>query len=250
MKLHEYYYLEQLKTHFSRKMYLLEAIKHYPEGWLVIHKKGNRQCIYLHKYTNGKRSQKYLSVKKDRNLISALQKKKTELPALKEELAFRKKALVSMRTQAKKILKKTKLHLSRGEPFFSENTIEPKQLKYTTNRGEKVRSKTEKIIADLLYQYHIDYKYEKALKLTYYKEIFPDFTILSPLNGQTYYWEHNGLNTEEYLERWDTKKQIYENSNINTGNYLIVTTEEDIDDFQKIIEENFTLKRYSFIETL
>ncbi len=250
MTQYEFDFLEQIIFHYEKIKAITKALKNYPDGWLVKHKEGNYSYFYHNFYQKGVRTRKYLSPKKDSALISALQKKQAELPALRQELAFHKAALKSTKTYGKKIIRTTTMPSKNTEPFFSQNTIEPKKLKYTTNRGEKVRSKSEKIIADLLYEYKISYKYEKALKLPYYNNIFPDFTIMSPLNNQTYFWEHNGLDTEEYLDHWKTKRQVYEHSNITTDNWLIVTTEEDIDNLRNIIEQNFTLKRYDFIFTL
>lgn len=64
---------------------------------------------------------------------------------------------------------------------------------YLTNNGEKVRSKSEKILADLFLSWHIPYKYECPLFLDDYRTFYPDFTFLDPANGQEIYWEHFGL---------------------------------------------------------
>lgn len=48
-----------------------------------------------------------------------------------------------------------------------------------TNRGERVRSKSEKIIADCFFRKGIPYKYECPLYLKGLGIIYPDFTILS-----------------------------------------------------------------------
>ena len=48
-----------------------------------------------------------------------------------------------------------------------------------TDKGERVRSKSEKIIADYLYRNNILYKYEKPLYLKGYGTVYPDFTFLS-----------------------------------------------------------------------
>ena len=48
-----------------------------------------------------------------------------------------------------------------------------------TEKGERVRSKSEKIIADYFYRKNILYKYEKPLYLNGYGIVYPDFTLLS-----------------------------------------------------------------------
>ena len=46
-----------------------------------------------------------------------------------------------------------------------------------TQKGERVRSKSEKILADYFYYNNISYKYECPLKLNGYGIIYPDFTF-------------------------------------------------------------------------
>lgn len=82
-------------------------------------------------------------------------------------------------------------------------------LIYETNDGTYVRSKSEAIIANLLYAANIKYKYEEKLYYTDTKWIEPDFTIYLP-NGEKLYWEHIGmLGKEEYDVRWSEKIDIY-----------------------------------------
>lgn len=80
---------------------------------------------------------------------------------------------------------------------------------YKTRKGDFVRSKSEVIISNLLYDEGLQYDYETKL---FYgnagKWIEPDFTVTH--GGKTYYWEHLGLiGTELYDERWIEKQSIY-----------------------------------------
>ena len=59
-----------------------------------------------------------------------------------------------------------------------------------SERGERVRSKSEKILADYFYRNNILYKYEKPLKLKGYGIIYPDFTFFSKKLRKEIYWEH------------------------------------------------------------
>lgn len=80
---------------------------------------------------------------------------------------------------------------------------------YSTTQGDLVRSKSEVIIANLLYQYGIKYEYEKKLKYND-KWIEPDFTVILD-NGEEYYWEHLGMiGLESYDNRWLEKQEIYD----------------------------------------
>lgn len=86
------------------------------------------------------------------------------------------------------------------------------QLKriYKTIDGNDVRSKSEVIICNLLYNAGIRYKYEEVLEYEPGKIINPDFTIMLS-NGKKVYWEHVGmLGNEKYDSDWSHKMEIYE----------------------------------------
>ena len=96
---------------------------------------------------------------------------------------------------------------------------------YTEN-GERVRSKTEKIIADYLYHNNIPYKYEKPLVLKGYGTVYPDFTFLSPHNYEELYWEHEGrMDDQAYAASAVKKIKSYEENGIYAGERLILTFE-------------------------
>jgi len=93
---------------------------------------------------------------------------------------------------------------------------------HKTESGIWVRSKSEVIIANILYRSDVQFEYETKLfyNTTQWKE--PDFTIR--LNGQTWYWEHLGLlGDEQYNDDWQEKKQIYKDIGILDR---IITTKE------------------------
>lgn len=99
---------------------------------------------------------------------------------------------------------------------------------YATLTGSFVRSKSEVIIANALYTNKIPFSYEKPLLLPNTdRPIYPDFTISSPRQGKTIYWEHLGLaDNEKYMEKWHLKKRWYTAAGISpcAGN-LIITQE-------------------------
>ncbi|WP_070411119.1 ATP-dependent DNA helicase [Pseudomonas lundensis] len=98
---------------------------------------------------------------------------------------------------------------SRNQSIFLDSN-----LVYRTERGELVRSKSEWIIADKLHRAGIDYQYEQPLLLAGI-ERFPDFTIVDDDSGLTWYWEHNGmLSNDEYLQRWNRKLAAYRQQGI------------------------------------
>lgn len=95
-----------------------------------------------------------------------------------------------------------------------------------SEKGERVRSKTEKIIADYLYRNNIPYKYEKPLFLKGYGTIYPDFTLFSLDTYEEIYWEHDGrMDDPVYASNAVKKIKQYENNGIFIGERLIVTFE-------------------------
>ncbi|WP_284653160.1 RecQ family ATP-dependent DNA helicase [Flavobacterium terrisoli] len=85
-----------------------------------------------------------------------------------------------------------------------------------------VRSKSELVIANILYRSGMDFTYEEKLYYNDRQWKEPDFTIRH--NGQTWYWEHLGLlGDEKYNEDWQNKKQIYKDMGIMEQ---VVTTKE------------------------
>lgn len=108
-----------------------------------------------------------------------------------------------------------------------------------SDRGERVRSKTERSIADFLYKNNIPYKYECPLYLIGYGTVYPDFTILSKRKRKLVYWEHDGkMDDPEYAINAVRKIQTYENNGIILGDNLIVTFETS-----KTVLNNSSLER-------
>ena len=76
--------------------------------------------------------------------------------------------------------------------LFENTAFREDEKKFTTARGEKVRSKAELMIADILYREKVPYKYECPLRIGS-RQLHPDFTILDVKNRKEYYWEHFGM---------------------------------------------------------
>lgn len=97
---------------------------------------------------------------------------------------------------------------------------------YYTTKGERVRSKSEKIIADELYRYHIPYKYEFPLTLVNRNkniQFYPDFTALNKKTGRKWIIEHFGMMDKPmYCENVMQKLDLYERNNFLFGKNLIL----------------------------
>lgn len=95
-----------------------------------------------------------------------------------------------------------------------------------TALGERVRSKSELMIADALTRHNIPYIYEKPLDLSGYGTIYPDLTLLDFWNHREIYWEHLGiLGNQDYAGHAMSKLIDYERNGILPGDRLILTTE-------------------------
>ena len=97
-----------------------------------------------------------------------------------------------------------------GKEFY-EGTAE-----IVTEKGERVRSKSEKILADYFYRNNILYQYEKPLYLKGYGTIYPDFTFLSKKTRKEIYWEHEGMmDKPEYAKSAVKKIESYQRNGIH-----------------------------------
>lgn len=108
---------------------------------------------------------------------------------------------------------------------YERNPLHPEQLLHKTVSGERVRSKSEAMIAMLLHLNAIPYRYECALSLGGVT-LFPDFTIRHPGTGALYYWEHFGLMDDPaYAKNAGSKLSLYAANGIIPSVHLITTYE-------------------------
>ena len=98
-----------------------------------------------------------------------------------------------------------------------------------------VRSKSEAIIANLLVDRNIPFKYKEPL-YTAGTMFLPNFTV--KFRGEDFYWEHLGLlSNPDYRKHWEDKKRWYDK---NFPGKLLTTQENDnlSKDAEKIIADN------------
>lgn len=113
-----------------------------------------------------------------------------------------------------------------GKPFYEGST------EIYTEKGERVRSKSEKIIADKLYSENIPYRYEYPLEVPSFGVLYPDFTILDMKNRKNIILEHLGMmDDEEYANKAVGKIQTYAKNGWILGDNLLVTMETTLRPF-------------------
>lgn len=110
------------------------------------------------------------------------------------------------------------------EPY-EKSTEHPEGLIIPTDAGILVRSKSEALIANELYDNNIPFHYEQKLSFGGF-EMYPDFTIMNPSNNQLMIWEHFGLiDSDSYKGSVKSKLSWYLDANYIPDHNLILTYE-------------------------
>ena len=124
----------------------------------------------------------------------------------------------------------------------------PENLRYETEKGEMVRSKSEVIIANILYQHRKDllYKYERPLEVMIggrEQIIHPDFTILNLHTGNICFWEHAGrVDDARYVNEFVQKMNAYIENEIIPGDHAFEDIEVKIN-APELLEQALRKKR-------
>lgn len=123
------------------------------------------------------------------------------------------------------------------------------QKTYRNKLGERMRSKSERDISNLLIDYGIPYIYEKPLTLTDstgrdgIRTIYPDFSMMDFVRGEGVYLEHMGLwDDEDYRNGALKKILLFEKNGILINDRLFITIETgriplDFDEVEKKIQK-------------
>lgn len=251
----------------------LEIIKKFkqqqPEGSLKCQKKGNEFFYYqqYHNEVSNKWETHYIK-RKDISLAKALAQKQyyarlepllekkqklindfirkycpEEMEQVYDRLGDERKSLVTPMVMSKEEI----IHRWNTEEYES-NVFHPENLKFETQQGEMVRSKSEVIIANILHSHKADilYKYERPLVLEKEgskKIIYPDFTILNRHTGRIVYFEHAGkMEDSHYANEFVKKMNTYVNNGLLPGRDVLMTFETmvnplDVSVVKKMIKE-------------
>lgn len=225
------------------KTLIKNNFKKSPEGSVYVVSKKDKLYYHHQYYKNGKRIKKYIKSENlklakslaqksyEKNTIRKIDKQidiiekflenyknnllEDEFKALSPE----KRALVTPLEPTWELLVKQWRQSSKMENSYPIDTTN-----YRTKNGEFVRSKSEIIIANALYDANIPYRYEAGIYLDGYGNISPDFTILEKDTGKLIYWEHFGrMNELDYVRKTINKINAY---NLN-GLKLILTFETE-----------------------
>jgi hypothetical protein len=175
---------------------------------------------------------KYIQKEYETNVNKTIKKLEAKLEKFLDEFDYSaihdeyNKLPAGKREMIRPIIKTDELYINDWlEEHPSNQNQFPIGEEYKTNRGEHVRSKSEKIIADALDKYGVPYQYEPLVELGY-NTIYPDFVVLNVKKRKTMYWEHFGLLSDmDYAFKNFNKIQKYEKCNYDIGRDVIITHE-------------------------
>lgn len=238
---------ELLTTLILLQVRLEKALDEAPEGRIQFREKSEGTRFFCY---DPQKPEEYLGKDKEAK-IKRLAQKKLDQELLKEvlrEKAELERALQRLEnTRGSKELKdvaenfpeKLKPYVSL-DPVIEQGFVqrwlkripgEPRNKKpdtlFFSIKGDHVRSKSEILIADRLYNAGVPYVYERAYQPYLGAElIFPDFTILHPRTYEVWYWEHFGK-MDEVKYSTEAKKRLedYSFKDIYPGKNLIITFE-------------------------
>ncbi|MCR4990365.1 MAG: hypothetical protein K6A38_05805 [Lachnospiraceae bacterium] len=106
---------------------------------------------------------------------------------------------------------------------------------FYSERGTRVRSKSELIIANMLEKYKVPYRYEYPLLLEGLGTVHPDFTCLNVKWKKEFIWEHFGMmDNIAYANKNVLKIHAYDHNGFFPGKNMIMTFETS----QKSISSN------------
>ena len=239
---------------------LEERLTSFPDGRLVVEKhKGGTHFILI---VNGQ-NKRYLN-KKDKRLIEQLTQKEYITKALREARSEMKVLMKTLRSYPDKVIEDVyeslpeerrryvKPLVTGDEQYAAKWQAEPFKPKpfkkgapeFYTLKGERVRSKSEVIIADRLFIRGIPYKYECPLKAG--KDVIhPDFSILRMSDRKVLYHEHCGkMSDPDYTKDIPDRINKYARSGIFQGERLFLTFESadyplDVKILNELIEKNY-----------
>lgn len=237
--------MDQISSEVSKMQNVAEkSLKKAPEGTMWISGTHGKPQYFLKKEKEKGRGS-YIP-KKNMKLIKALAQKDYDQKFLKECYTLLSSIEEFQKRNPEDLLEKSYTNLSEtrrslissytltdeeyadnwlkeefnGKSFYADSPV------IITERGERVRSKSEKIIADKLYAMGIPYKYECPVYLDGFGTVYPDFTLLNKHTRKEYYYEHFGMMDDpEYSRKAFLKLNDYMINGYYPGDTLLFTFE-------------------------
>lgn len=109
---------------------------------------------------------------------------------------------------------------------YEKKEFEENAPDFFTTNGERVRSKSEILIADALNRYDVPYRYEYPIYIRGIGTVHPDFICLNVRTRKEYVWEHYGMMSDsEYVVYAINKIEKYTLDGYYLGINLILSFE-------------------------
>ena len=238
--------LEEEHTKYEKILRDAEKrLKNAPEGTIHVNKHGRGHQCYFRANPQEKNGV-YLPASQQKKIAALIQKNYDQkvVRAAGRQRSLLKRFLKtydpnclktiykSLSDYRRKIILPAEISDEEYADLWQSEEFEPKPIskdvpEHFTNKGERVRSKSEVMIADALNKMGIPYKYERPL---YLKEgsvkVYPDFTILKTEDRTEIFWEHLGrMDDPGYFNKKLMKIRSYEKNGIMPGVNLILTME-------------------------
>ncbi len=230
-------YMEQRYCSLQKEISITEKeLDSYPPGNILCYKNGNSSkwfCQYTD--TDGKCIRKYIpksnhefaeKLAEKRLLTRKLIDMKNESLAIERYFKVRRKCKVKYGMPDEECYRRllTKIYNWEEAPY-STNEQYKDHLIVPGPKGQMMRSKSEAMIAQVLLTNNIGYRYESEQNFGGII-MHPDFSILHPITGRLYIWEHLGLMSNGAYQNNALKKiNIYINNGYVPGDNLILTFE-------------------------
>lgn len=233
-----------------------------PKGTLRLSKSWN-QYQYFHRNDPNDTNGTYIP-RKDHDIAVRLAQKDYDtklLAELEKQLKAMERFLIDFNPDAaqqiyEKLTEPRKALIDKGfltdEEFVRQWLDEPyrklrfreDEPEYYTSKGERVRSKSEILIADALSRHGIPYKYECPFCIDGVPVAAPDFKCLNIRQRQDYYWEHLGMmGDQNYINKNIKKLEMYTLAKEFDESKLILTFESEKHPLNtRVIEEK--IRRY------
>ena len=129
---------------------------------------------------------------------------------------------------------------------YEKKPIYDEEAEIYAEKCDRVRSKSEKMIADKLLLMGIPYKYECPLYLNGFGKIYPDFTLFDAEHETEIYLEHLGmLDDPQYASKAVQRIEAYEKNKIFPGDRLLLTFETSNRPMNMRLFESMIMKRFS-----
>lgn len=221
---------------------LKDALRNMTPGYLV----KKRDYYYWRKKVNGVMVEKYLGPDEDNPTVVRLKRKKyfqTVLKILDNNIKAMDKFLAEYQPYDPISVAESLgyayqipsddifsfmdfINPKKWEDDFTKSTMFQEGLTMTTDKGDKVRSKSEVIIANALFAHNIPFQYEPRITLGN-RWVSPDFKLLITRNGKIVIWEHCGMMEDpEYFERAIRKLADYLQNGYTLWDDLIFTFDD------------------------